>query len=256
LMMTMPDLGGSKGGSGNGLACCGDDTIVKAFGFWVRFRKNVSRRMASGMLVLVPVGVTLLVMRWLFAWGTALLRPVVKYAEARLQGLHWIESLPDAFVNFYVYLLTILLLLLLLYLIGVLGQYLVGRRLIGAWEGLWLRIPLARTIYGATKQVVEALSMPQGAAFKSVVVVDFPYPGLKAIGFLTGYVADGAGRRFAKVLIPTTPNPTTGFLELVPVEAVFITDLAIEEGFKMIISGGIVSPEYLLKHRQDRRAES
>jgi uncharacterized membrane protein len=208
--------------------------------------------MVSGMLVVVPVGVTLLVMSWLFRWAAGLLRPVVTYVTSGLERLQWIEVLPDAYVNFYVHLLTILLLLGLLYLIGVLGQHLVGRRLIGAWEGLWLKIPLARSIYSATKQVVEALSKPQGAAFKSVVVLDFPSPGLKAIGFLTGYVEDAAGRKFAKVLIPTTPNPTTGFLELVPAEAIFITDLTIEEGFRMIISGGIVSPEYLLKRKPDR----
>jgi len=218
-------------------------------------KKNVGRRMVSGMLVLVPVGVTLLVMRWLFTWVTGLLRPVVKYATSDLERLHWIQALPDAYVNFYVYVLAIVLLFALLYFIGVLGQHIVGRRLIGAWEGLWLKIPLVRTIYGATKQVVEALSLPEGTAFKSVVVVDFPYPGLKAIGFLTGYLLDDAGRRFAKVLIPTTPNPTTGFLELVPAEAVVITDLAIEEGFKMIMSCGIVCPENLLNHREGQKRE-
>jgi len=98
---------------------------------------------------------------------------------------------------------------------------------------------------------MEALSQPQGAAFKSVVVVDFPSPGLKAIGFLTGHVDDAAGRRYAKVLIPTTPNPTTGFLQLIPVEGVLVTSLTVEEGFKMLISGGIVSREDLLKPASD-----
>jgi uncharacterized membrane protein len=73
---------------------------------------------------------------------------------------------------------------------------------------------------------------------------------------LTGYVLDDAGRRFAKVLIPTAPNPTTGFLELVPAEAVITTNLAIEEGFKMIISCGIVSPENLLNHRDGQKDEN
>ena len=229
---------------------------MKTTSFWARFKKNVGRRMISGMLVLVPVGVTLLVMRWLFTWVVSLLRPAVKYATSGLERLHWIQALPDTYVNFYVHMLAILLLFALLYLIGVLGQHIVGRRLIGAWEGIWLRIPLVRTIYGGTKQVVEALSLPQGAAFKSVVVVDFPCPGLKAIGFLTGYMLDDAGRRFAKVWIPTTPNPTTGFLELVPAEAVIITDLAIEQGFKMIISCGIVSPANLLNPKEDQEHES
>jgi uncharacterized membrane protein len=228
---------------------------MKKMSRWARFKKKVSRRMASGMLVLVPVGVTLLVMRWLFRWGTGQLRPVVKYVTSGLEQWKWIAAQPDAWVNFYVYLLTILLLLFLLYLIGVLGQYLVGRRLIAAWESIWMRIPLARTIYGATKQVTEALSQPEGSAFKSVVVVDFPYPDAKAIGFLTGYVEDTAGRKFAKVLIPTTPNPTTGFLELIPLDRMFITDLTIEEGFRMLISGGIVSPENLLKRQQSPKQE-
>jgi len=228
---------------------------MKEMGPWARFKKNVSRRMASGMLVLVPVGVTLLVMSWVFKWGAGQLRPVVKYATSGLERWRWISTLPDAWVNFYVYLLTILLLLFLLYLIGVLGQYIIGRRLIKAWESIWMKIPLAGTIYGATKQVTEALSQPQGSAFKSVVVVDFPYPDAKAIGFLTGYVEDSAGRKFAKVLIPTTPNPTTGFLELIPLDRMLITDLTIEEGFRMIISGGIVSPEDLLKRREARKQE-
>ena len=222
---------------------------VKKKRFWSRFRKNIGRRMTSGMLVLVPVGVTLLVMKWLFKVGATQLHPAIKSITSGLEKSRWIAAQPDAWVTFYVYLLTILLLLLLLYLIGVLGQYIVGRRLIAAWESLWLRIPLARTIYGATKQVTEALSQPEGSAFKSVVVVDFPYLEAKAIGFLTGYVEDEAGNKFAKVLIPTTPNPTTGFLELIPLDRMFITGLTIEEGFRMIISGGIVSPEDLLKPR-------
>jgi uncharacterized membrane protein len=211
--------------------------------------------MVSGVLVLIPVGVTLLIMGWLFSLAARLLRPVVSRATSELQALRWIDALPESTLNFAVSVLAILVLLMLLYLIGGLGQHIIGRRLIAIWEGIWLRIPLARSIYGATKQVVEALSQPHGAAFKSVVVVDFPSPGLKAIGFLTGYIEDAAGRKLAKVLIPTTPNPTTGFLQLIPAETVLITDLAIEEGFKALISGGIVAPENLLKPTQNRKHE-
>ncbi len=216
-------------------------------GVWADFKKWLSHRLASGMLVLVPLGVTLLIAGWLFRLAASLLQPVVVYAIKRLEQLHWIQTLPEGRANFYVSVLAVLLLLVLLYLVGGLGQHLIGRRLIAAWEAIWLKIPLARSIYAATKQVMEALSQPQGAAFKSVVVVDFPCPGLKAIGFLTGYVDDPTGKRFAKVLIPTTPNPTTGFLQLIPAETVLITNLAIEDGFKMIISGGIVAPDDLLK---------
>ena len=227
---------------------------VGKLGIWAASKKWLARRLGSGMLVLVPLGVTLLVVGWLFRLSASLLRPVVRYITVQMEELNWIQALPEGETrsDFYVSLFAILLLLVLLYLIGGLGQHLIGRRLIAAWEAIWLKIPLARSVYGATKQVMEALSQPQGAAFKSVVVVDFPYPGLKAIGFLTGYVDDPTGHRFAKVLIPTTPNPTTGFLELVPVEGMIITNLAIEDGFKMIISGGIVSREDLLTPASSR----
>jgi uncharacterized membrane protein len=75
--------------------------------------------------------------------------------------------------------------------------------------------------------------------------VEFPRPGLKAVGFLTGYIEDSAGKKFCKVMIPTTPNPTTGFFELVPAEDIIETTLTVEEAFKMIISGGIVSPDLI-----------
>ena len=118
--------------------------------------------MASGMLVLVPLGVTLLVVGWLFRLSASLLRPVVSYATRRLEQLHWIQTLPEGRADFYVSVLAVLLLLVLLYLVGGLGQHLIGRRLIAAWEAIWMKIPLARSIYSATKQVMEALSQPQG----------------------------------------------------------------------------------------------
>jgi uncharacterized membrane protein len=224
---------------------------VETPGTWLKLKKNVGRGLASGMLVLVPVGVTLLVMRWLFSWVAGLLRPVVRSVTSRLELLHWIQALPDAYVNVCVSVLALLLLLVLLYLVGVLGQHIIGRRLLGALDKVWLKIPLARSVYAATKQVMETLSQPQGGAFKSVVLVEFPGPGLRAVGFLTGYVHDATGRRYAKVLIPTTPNPTTGFLELVPEEKVTMTDLEFEDAFKMIISGGIISSGDLFKPRQE-----
>jgi uncharacterized membrane protein len=87
------------------------------------------------------------------------------------------------------------------------------------------------------------MSMPDSSMFKSVVLIEFPRPGLKAIGFLTGFITDSEGKKYCKIFIPTTPNPTTGYFELVPEEETFATDISIEDGFKMIISGGVVSPE-------------
>jgi uncharacterized membrane protein len=212
-------------------------------GRWGEIKKDVSRRLVSGMLVLVPVGVTLLVMRWLFELTASFLTPLVRRLLSRITQLPKVQQIPDIYINLFVSAVAILFLLMLLYIIGAIGQRVVGKRVIAAWESLWMKIPLARTVYGATKNVMEAISMPQHTAFKTVVLVEFPRPGIRAIGFLSGEWLDTAGNRFAKVFIPTTPNPTTGFLEIVSFDQVQKTTLTTEEAFKMIISGGIIAAD-------------
>lgn len=210
---------------------------------WAKLKNNIRRRLLSGILLLMPFGVTLLVMRWLFRWLAGFLRPIITHIASKLSNVPLIESIPDIYISISVSVCSIVILLLLLYLVGAIGQFVVGKRLIRAGEILLMRIPLVRTIYTATKQVAQAISLPDSAALKSVVLVEFPRPGFKAVGFLTGYIEDSAGKKFCKVMIPTTPNPTTGFFEIIPTEDVIETTLTIEEAFKMIISGGIVSPD-------------
>lgn len=211
-------------------------------GVWTRVRNNVRNRMVSGVLLLVPFGVTLLVMRWLFRWLAGFLQPTVMRLASALPAGHFLRSTPTAYLEVGVAALSVVILLGLLYLMGVIGHFVVGRKVIGLGEMIVLRIPLVRTIYTATKQVMEAVSLPDRAAFKSVVLIQFPHPGMRAVGFLTGYLQDSEGRKYCKVFLPTTPNPTTGFFEVVPAEDVTITDMPIEEAFKMVISGGIISP--------------
>jgi uncharacterized membrane protein len=170
---------------------------------------------------------------------------VVKGILSGVYKYAFFQSLPSTYVDIGVSVVSILILLFLLYLVGTVGQLFIGRQLIAIGERVLLRIPLVRTIYSATKQVMQAVSLPDRAAFKSVVLLEFPRPGFMALGFLTGHVQDAQGRRYCKVFIPTAPNPTTGFFEMVPAEEVKETTMTIEEGFKMIISGGIVSPDNL-----------
>ena len=218
-------------------------------GFWKTVRSNVKKRLLAGILLLMPFGVALLVIIWLFHGATGLLRPVVSGIILTLTKSKIVNSIPQPYVNISIWVVTVITLLLLLYTLGTIGQYVVGRKILAAGEVLMLRIPLARTIYTATKQVIKTISLPNREAFKSVVLVEFPRPGFKAIGFLTGRVKTAVDQELCKVFIPTTPNPTTGFFELVPANEVVDTDLTIEEAFKMIISGGIVSPDTLFSHR-------
>lgn len=212
---------------------------------WTKLKANMRRRLLSGIFLLMPFGVTLLVMRWLFQWVAGLLRPMIEYVDKKLSNYPLTEPIPNIYISVCVSVLTIIVLLFLLYLVGVIGQVVVGKRLIKAGETLLLRIPLVRIVYTATKQVIQAISLPDRSALKSVVLLEFPRPGFRVIGFFTGYIKDASGKKFCKVFIPTTPNPTTGFFEIVPVEEMVETTFTIEEAFKMIISGGIVSPDVL-----------
>jgi len=119
----------------------------------------------------------------------------------------------------------------------------VGRRLILFGERLLLRLPVVKTIYAASKQVVETFSSHQTTSFQAVVIVSFPRRESLAIGFITGTLFAPDNRKLYRVFIPTTPNPTSGFLLLMSPEDVQFTDIPIEEGIKMIVSGGMLAPE-------------
>jgi uncharacterized membrane protein len=214
--------------------------------FWKEMTHGIQARLLAGVLILMPFGVALLVIVWLFRWFTGLMKPLVNAILAVLGRYSPAVAVPQVYVTVFIWLSTTIILLLLLYLLGVVGQFVIGKKVVAASEVLVLRIPLVSTIYTATKQVIKALSIPDSKAFKSVVLVEFPRAGFQAVGYLTGNIKTPDGREFSKVFIPTTPNPTTGFFELVPPNEVVETNLTIEEAFKMIISGGMVSPDVLL----------
>ena len=220
-------------------------TKAKNVSWFRRLTLNIRNRLVSGIFVIVPFAVTVVIIRWLFLKLADILRPIVAKALDFLSQVHVIQQWPEIYVKYTVSLATILLLLFLIYLIGMIGKAVAGRRLLALGEKIVLKIPLVRTIYSATKQVTTSLAMPDSTAFKSVVLVEFPRKGFYAVGFLTGTLKDSSGRTFCKVFIPTTPNPTTGFFELISADEVLQTEMTIEEAFKMIISGGILSPDIL-----------
>ena len=207
-----------------------------------RVRHNIRKNLISGIFIAIPFAISVLIFQWLFLFMTSFLRPLINYILPKAAKL-FSADIPDSYMRIAVIVLSITLLIVLLYFIGTVGQNVLGKRLIVLSEKLFLKIPIIGMIYSSSKQVVKAISLPDSAVFKSVVLVDFPRPGFKAIGFLTGYITDNHGKKYCKVFIPTTPNPTSGFFELVPVEEVAQTNISIEDGFKMIISGGVVAPD-------------
>ena len=139
--------------------------------------------------------------------------------------------------------LAALLVLLALYSLGWAVSRVVGRRALHVFEGLVNRLPIIQTVYGSVKQLITVLQQkPTGV--QRVVLIDFPSPELKAVGLVTRTMVDAeTGEQLAAVYVPTTPNPTSGYLEIVPVDKVISTDWTVDEAMNFLISGGAVGPD-------------
>lgn len=205
-----------------------------------KIRINIRKRLFAGVLLFLPFGVALLVMRWLFGGLKSFLQPIIKGFLTGVDKIAFFDVIPETYINISAVIASLLILLFSLYLVGSLGQFLIGRKLIAFGENVLLQIPIIRTIYSASKQVIQNFSQDK-VAFKSVVIVEFPRPGFLSLAFLTGYAKDRQGKNYCTVFIPTSPNPTTGFFQIIPKEEVRETTITIEEGFKMILSVGVVS---------------
>ncbi len=204
---------------------------------------SIRNRILSGILLLLPFAVTFLVIRWLFYFMFKYLKPLVVKMLEHGRQIHWIGVVNPLVQTVVITCLTIFILLFFLYLVGSVGRWVIVRRFVEAGENMLMKIPLVRTIYSATQQVVKAVSLPGKESFKSVALVEFPRPGFRSIGFITGYINDARGKKYCKVFIPTAPNPTTGFFQIIPADQIAETNLSVEEAFSMIISGGLVMPK-------------
>lgn len=215
-----------------------------------RLGVHIQQTLLAGALTLIPIWITWLVFRFILGllseagspWVRALAGTVGQYAPALAEWIlaPWFESL-----------LAVVLTLVLIYLLGSGARWVVGRRLIGLVESLIGRIPLVHTVYGSTKKLLAALQQ-KPEHVQRVVLIPFPSPEMKSVGFVTRVLEDQeSGRRVATVYVPTTPNPTSGYLEIVPVEQLVSTEWTMDEAMTFIISGGAVAPETLHYDRND-----
>ena len=182
--------------------------------------------MIAGLLVWVPLGVTLLVVRLLVSWldGSLLLLPEA-YRPENLVGF----AIPGLFIT------------------GALVTNLFGRTLIHFWERLLARIPLVRSVYSGAKQLAETMFSDTGQSFRKVLLVEFPRRGLWTIAFLTGTdrgeAQEKTGKDVINIYVPTTPNPTGGYFVMVPRDDVVELDMSVDDGLKMLMSMGAVVPD-------------
>ena len=203
----------------------------------------------AGLAVVLPVAISLAIFKWLV--GT-----VSNFAATLLFFLPWLLDRQHIFVNgrsgaFFWYwdALALVLAFALVFVIGRAARVYIGRRVIGAVDALLLRVPVLNRIHGVVKQVNAAFTSKSGQSFRQCVLVEFPRPGLYSLGFVTGTAQAEVQARTAatviSVFVPTTPNPTTGFLIMVPEDKLTKLDMSVADGLKFIISLGSVTPEWL-----------
>jgi len=204
---------------------------------WARIRRVIGRYLVAGILAFAPIGITFWAIAWIIQRLDNLLLPRV--LKLVFPGVQEPPSIP--FVGALFTLVVILL-------FGVVARHLFGWELVRLSERVLTRVPVARNIYAAVKQLFEAIfaSSGTGASFRRVVMVEYPRRGVWAIAFTTGpargIVQEHIPESMVNVFVPTTPNPTSGFYLLVPEQDLKSIDITVEQAFKLVMSAGLVSP--------------
>jgi len=196
---------------------------------------NLRKYLIAGLLVWLPLAATVFVIRVLINLmdRTILLIPP--------------EWRPENVLGFSIPGFGVIVGIFILLVTGMFAANLFGRRLVSIWESILGRIPLVRSIYSSFKQVTETIFSSNSKSFRKVVLIEFPRKGVWSIGFMSNRgmqkVIDATGQELISVFVSTTPNPTTGFIMMVPPADVIELNLTIEDAFKYIISMGVVVPE-------------
>jgi uncharacterized membrane protein len=204
-------------------------------GWFASVRKTVGGYFVAGLLVITPIAVTVWVVAWVVEWLDNAILPHV----LRLVGLEEAPRIPLVGAIF-----TILVILLL----GVVARHFFGLELLRIGERVLARVPVARSIYGGVKQLLETIFLTGGSQkFRRVVLIEYPRKGIYSLAFTTGaaqgIVQDATPELVISCFVPTTPNPTSGFFLLVPEREIRTLDISVEDAFKLIMSAGLVTPE-------------
>lgn len=187
--------------------------------------KKLRAQFLAGILVVVPVGATVLILVWLFNSIDNILQPAINGIFGRnIPGVGFGTTI------------------ILIYLIGVIAKNIIGKKIIRYGESLLGKVPIFRYLYSGIRQIVVSFAAPDKTGFMQVVLVEFPKAGMYAIGFITNELTEQNGDKLISVLIPTSPTPTSGFLQIVKEKDVLRTKISVDDALKMIVSGGMMTP--------------
>ncbi len=205
-------------------------------------KSHIQDNLIAGVLAVIPIAVTWIVadflVRQLVAAGTPAVRGLARVLEPEF-------PLASSLVQNTVVqaAIAIIFVVLFIYFLGAVTRNVAGKRLIRFAERIIARIPLIATVYGSVRKLIDALTQtPEGR--QQIVLIDFPSPEMKTVGIVTRIMKDASsGEELAAVFVPTTPNPTNGFLEIVPMSRLTMTDWDMDDAMNFIISGGAVGPD-------------
>ncbi len=196
--------------------------------------KRIKRYLIAGILVWAPILVTVFVLKFLVGFFDDIINLLPK-------AYH-----PEVLLGFSIPGLGLIFTILLVFITGMLVTNFLGKRIVAIWEAILNRIPLVRSIYSGVKKVLSALFVSGGMSFRKVLLIEYPRKGLWSIAFQTGSgftkAEQKTGEELITAFVPTTPNPTSGFLIMVPSKDVIELDITVDDALKMVISLGVILP--------------
>jgi uncharacterized membrane protein len=203
--------------------------------------KTARNAFISGLLMLAPVGVTIFVINFLIS---TLGRPTSRLFFFFIDD-STLEQYP--ILNVLIVIASAFIVVILITLFGWFSSFIIGRFFMSWMERMMASVPFVRSVYMTVKQIVDTFTKSNKAVFRKTVLVEYPHKGVYAIGFLTGDAKGEIQERtkafLLNVFVPTTPNPTSGFLLLVPQDEIIMLDMSVSDGMKAIISGGALMPQ-------------
>lgn len=212
-----------------------------------RIRGFIRNTFLAGILAVLPVVVTYFFLSFVFSKMTGFLLP---YLDMLSDYFKYPISLTQKKM------LSFSLLVFMIFVIGLIAKNILGKKIIASFERMLSKIPLIRGIYSATRQIIDTFQN-SGTNFKKVVLVEYPRNGVYSIGFVTketsNFLNSKVGEKCSNVFIPTTPNPTSGFILVIPNRELKELDMSVEEGVKFIVSVGLLSPEKIMQEMRQSK---
>ncbi len=201
-------------------------------------KKHLEKTFFTGLFILIPLLVTVYIVYTVISSVDAFISPIIKNITSEATG----KALYIPGTGF-------ILFVIIAYLTGVLASNYVGKRFLGHGEAIVRKIPFVKVIYGSVKDMIDAFSSEKVKSFKEVVLIEFPFKGRYAVGFITKRIRSREEKRLCSVFVPTTPNPTGGYLLIVPEEELVPLEMSVEDAIKYIVSLGTLKVEVEWKEK-------